>query len=687
MISNVLSFINFIVLPKNFKGDEPTKKFSDRKDILEKILCKINNKSNVIKITGYPFSGKSELLKYLYKISTKKKILLNIGIDTEIAKKYIKRVGRVYYIDWHIPENEIDVLKKELKNLKYSKYKNTIILMDNIGYIDNPTNILELLFSKERENIFVIYTIDFEDPTTIPIKSFSVNDIHELALKYDLMLSVEEENNIYLSTQGNIGLITLILNNYTSQHYLAQLNVINDISVSTQAQRIINGILKDEELKKLAVLCATLNVCEDTFDATKLSQMIGYNISTLDLEKLKSTGLFFQKSKSTYYSNNYISQIIRSIDSLLVDKIVLKLIKYYAKKKNAKALSILLLCKSELTNTEISQIKNALVDNSVIDNIVNLNFIMKIGQVFKENQRIDFSATKKLKDLKEELIYQYAYALLYVGNYKEAYDIVEKNDSDKLLYLKADLAHLQNNYDNAIGLYTIIINNKSVNYEMANIKLAHCYKHEGAFQEALTMLVNIENNENMPFNVKLRSKTDSLSLYILLNDFTALDNKIQEINLNLTDLKEYQLATLKRYNAVLFAYRNSYELAMEEINFAIDICNKTNSRLKYNCYYIRGEINRHYRKYRQALKDFIQCYKVTLWNEDYNLRSMAVVAVELIKNESSIDILDYDMSKLLKICNQNNMPYNAKLLEILLQHKISNIPISENVKNAYLIVP
>ena len=517
LFSSILSFINFIVLPKDFKGDEPTEKFSDRKDIIEKIFCEINNKSNVIKITGHPFSGKSELLKYLYKLSTKKKVLLEGGIDKDIAKKFIKNVGRVYYIDWNIFDNKTDILKKDIKNMKYSKYKNTIILMDNICKIDNPINILELLFSKKGKNVFVIYTINFEDSKTIQIECFNVHDIHELALKYGLTLSLEEENNIYTSTQGNIGLITLILNNYTSQRYLAQLNVTNNVSISTNARNIINGILKDEKLKKLAVLCATLNFCEDTFDAVKLSQMTGYNISELDLESLKLTGLFFKKDKSTYFSNDYISQVIRSTDSPLVDKAVFRLIKYYTEKKDAKALSILLLCKNELTEKEINQIKNTLIDNSVVQNMIHLSFIMKIGQVFKENQRLDFSASGKLQDLKEELIYEDAYALLHVGNYKDAYDIIGNNNSDKLLYIKADLAHLQNNYDTAIGLFTIIINNNDADYEMANIKLAHCYKHKGAFQEALTMLGNIEKDENMPFHVKLRSKTDSLSLYILLN--------------------------------------------------------------------------------------------------------------------------------------------------------------------------
>ena len=79
LLTSILSFINLVVLPKKFKGTAPTDKFSDRKEIIRKVFQAINNGNNIVKIAGNPFSGKSELLKYLYKITTKRKYLLSAG--------------------------------------------------------------------------------------------------------------------------------------------------------------------------------------------------------------------------------------------------------------------------------------------------------------------------------------------------------------------------------------------------------------------------------------------------------------------------------------------------------------------------------------------------------------------------------------------------------------------------------
>lgn len=685
LLTSILSFINFIVLPKDFQGANPTEKFSDRKDIIQKVIYAINDKNNIIKITGHPFSGKSEFLKYLYKITTKKKYLLDAGIDKKLAEKVFKSIGCVYYIDGDLFAGEIQTFIKDIKGLSYSKRKSTVILLDNIYKLDNPSNILEILFSKKKKKIYVIYTINYDDMNTFSLGEFGLDDIYELSKKYGLTLSSDEVNNLYKSTHGNIGLISLILSNYNSQNYINQLNTVKDLEISIIARNIINSILVDTDLKKLAILCATINFYENTFNASMLSQIMGYNISILDLTKLQATGLFSQKN-NVYYSSDYISQIIRSTEYQMVSQLVPKLIKYYSATKNDKAICILLLCKSKLSEQECIHIKDILVTNSLKHSTDNLGFLLKMGQAYKENNTLVFSLSEKHSELEIEIIYQYASALIYVGNYKEANEIISNNSSTKLLFMKADLAHLQNNYDDAIGLFTVVINSNSSDYQMAKIKLAHCYKHKGYFNEALTMLNNIENDECTPSYIKLRAKTDSLSLYILLKDFKGLYNKIQEIVFEISQLKNYQLATLKRYNAIFLAYENKYELAIKEINQAIDICNKSDSRLKYNCYYIRGEIYRHVKNYKQALNDFLQCYRVTLWNEDYNLKSMTVISLELIKKEMPNDI-DCNIPELLKICKQKNMPYNAELLEILLQNKTLNKFFSEDIENTYFIVP
>lgn len=669
LLTNILSFINLIVLPKKFSGLYSTDKFSDRKDIILEILREVSNDVSIIKITGYPLSGKSELLRYLYKITSKKKYLVKSGIDKKLANKLYKTIGRVHYIDGEMFSGEIHVLVDSIKHLSYSKHKKTIVLLDNIYKLDNPYKILEILCSEKHKDTSVIYTVNYDDVNTLKLNGFNHEDIKEVALKYNLNLSSEEINNIYLSSNGNIGLISLILNNYNSQNYIGSLNLINDSEISLKAQSIIKSILHDKDIRRLAVFCATINLCENSFNLLELSSIMGYNVSALDMDRLLSTGLFFYKN-NTYTSSDYISQIIRSIDYKTVSQIIPNLIKYYSNKDNAKATSILLLCQQQISIEEAEKIKLIISTYSLKQSVNNLTYLLKIGQVYKELNYLDFSLSEKHEELREEIIYQYINALIYIGDYKSAKKILEDNVSPKLLYTKADLAHLCNNYNDAIGLFTLIINNNYSEFHMAKIKLAHCYKHIGHFGESLAMLESIEKGKDNPKHIKIRAKTDSLSLYILQNDFSGLRNKIDEITSFQPELKDYQIATLKRYRAVQLAYDNQYCKAISEINEAIEICNKSDSRLRYNCYYVRGEINRYFNNYNEALKDFLQCYRTSFWNEDYNLRSMAVLSIELLEKYIVCDTPNYDIPQILKKCTQYNMPYNANLLEILLQNKI-----------------
>ena len=66
---------------------------------------------------------------------------------------------------------------------------------------------------------------------------------------------------------------------------------------------------------------------------------------------------------------------------------------------------------------------------------------------------------------------------------------------------------------------------------------------------------------------------------------------------------------------------------------------------------------------------------------------MSILSLELIKNRIDINIPFCDIPELLKICNQNNMPYNSKFLEILIQCKTLNRSLPEEWENIYFIVP
>lgn len=684
LVTSILSFINLFVIPKKFLSYYSTDRFSDRKQLLNSIFAEINNGNSVIRITGAPYSGKSELLRHLYNIINNKQLLNKTDINIDLANKVYKKIGYVHFIDGERYIGNTQLFVKDIQNIFLKKRKINLLLIDNIYKIDNPNSILELINEKTYYTVIVIYTINHDIPKVYQLKPFEKKDIYELSSKYNLELSPSEIDNIFLSTQGNVGLINLVFNNYCNQDFIRVLNCVDDYEISIKAQRLIDTILKNQGIKKIAMVCSALNLCENSFDVNMLSQIIGYNISSIDMTKLVSTGLFTNE-KNKYYTNDYISQIIRSIDYKTINRIVLRIIEYYKSEKDDKSISLLLLCKGSITESEVNQILRTLDNHSLNKSNNNIGYLMKMGQIYKEMNNIDFSSSSKHKQLKEKIIYEYANSLMYIGDYVAAKRVLADSNSPKTMFIKADLAHLQNNYDYAIGLFTVIVQNEYSNYHMAEIKLAHCYKHKGLFNESLEMLNSIEKDS--PNRIKLRAKTDSLSLFILLNDFSGLREKIHSIFIDYTKLKDYQIATLKRYNAILYASDNQYDMAIKEINEAIDICIETDSRLCYNCYYIRGEINRHFDNHEKSFDDFLHCYRVSLWNEDYNLRSMSVVSLELIKHHIKHTLPKYDISEILDACDNHNMPYNLKLLKTLIHFNIINKPLPDSYVNTYYIVP
>lgn len=316
IMSNILSFVGLFVLPKDFSATPPTKQFSDRKLATEEVLNYIADNKNIIKIVGQPLSGKSEFLKYLCVVFSKK----NFFVSSK--KAAIKRWHRIYYIDVDMFIGKTDLLLEAIEAITSNKIRQIFIIIDNIYKIDNPNIILDKLFSQEKENLFVIYTTpDSTDSKAIHLSSFEKNDIKELSEKYNIVMSEEEITNLHLMTQGNVGLITLILKNYQENSYIKSLDINENSSMFAQARKIVKGIIKNSESEDLCILIATINYCEKHIDSKKLSRILGFNVQNIDLINLKNYGLLTQRD-NTFLMSDYIAQLIRSTNYIKVQEYI-----------------------------------------------------------------------------------------------------------------------------------------------------------------------------------------------------------------------------------------------------------------------------------------------------------------------------------------------------------------------------
>lgn len=662
LLTAIYNYIG-IVVDKRGAIDFPTKNFADRKELLKKILYKIKDKTPIIYVSGSPRSGKSEFLRYIAYMIKNINVLNSLGLTEKESSEISRSIGKIYFFDSLIYAESHDNLVRDINKIRLNKKKITLIIIDNFAVYNNPINLTDGISYKKGNFIIICDADECDSCDLIKLTNFKEKDIAELAEKYNYNISQDEISNLFTYTNGNINLCNLILKNYNSMNII-QLNTLKkNMSLADKTYNIIKLLTKNDNLLEIAIVCSFANLCEKNISQTTISKVIGFCLTDEKIYKLVQSGLFS-------YSNNqietidYICYIIRQYNQESSQTHINKLIKHYRNCQNEKLSSILLLATNTLTKEHVKEIDSTLSNHLFTNDTSNLDYILRAGNALSNNFVIDCNNIE-VKTLKNKLLEEYAKALIFVGRYKDAQCVLDGLEL-KNLELQADLFHLLNDYDTAIGLlsgYECIQDSKTKFNIM--IKIAHCYKHLGQFKDGRILLENVINNHNATEKTKIKANIHLLAFLILVNDFESLKSKLTIIQESLNYLSEDQLATFYRYSAVLLAENSDYANAISQINKAIKITKNNSSRLLYNCYYIRGEINRRFNKYDIAIKDFLNVEKAALWNSDINLGSMAILSTSFIKTNNSLYVKK--LQKMLDSCKCKNMAYNVQLLEQQLQ--------------------
>ena len=267
-------------------------------------------------------------------------------------------------------------------------------------------------------------------------------------------------------------------------------------------------------------------------------------------------------------------------------------------------------------------------------------------------------------------------SILYTGKYEEAQEkldifqkdynyIFEKNNDlfFKYTLIKSDCEHLLNNYQIALDVLSLIELSKfhfmNKNFEL-ELNKAHYYKHLWKCNDALEILHTLKNESySSMLNALgiLAAKYFIDDLYVPNVDYDSLHefNNYYKLAENSTlPHKDDDSIKLKRYSVIydFYSKEKSFEELFNSINEVVSLYKAQNNRLLANAYFIRGELNRLYNNYHQAIIDYKKCLMVTYDNNIIIQVNLIIYYLRHCKNiELNFDLLTY--KEIQDICKKN----------------------------------
>lgn len=276
----------------------------------------------------------------------------------------------------------------------------------------------------------------------------------------------------------------------------------------------------------------------------------------------------------------------------------------------------------------------------------------------------------ELNDIQFELFKgEYSLAKKALDDFGRRYKRELPNNNDlyfKFFIMKSDCEHLLNNYQNALDILMPLKKKELGCYNINNkvdILEAHYYKHLWQCDKALIILQAIQ-----AFNIC--GLTDSLGILVakyFVDDLTVPNTKLNSLAVFLktfemckeSSLKksDRELSKIMRNESIYLYYKEKYtrKEILEPINSVIEKYQKENNRLLANAYFVRAEINRLFRKYKDTLLDYNRCLTQT---EDNNIKIQVNIMKYYLATIKNVTIFKSDShlakEQISELCKNKN---------------------------------
>lgn len=251
------------------------------------------------------------------------------------------------------------------------------------------------------------------------------------------------------------------------------------------------------------------------------------------------------------------------------------------------------------------------------------------------------------KILQYKLKYERANLTHFLGNYNAAYDELE--------LLLAEICNDQIFIDTSIGeiLYTDIV-----------LLQAHVKKHQGAFDNAAALLMNVtESHRSIPW-LRAHFSIDILRLNELVQPTRDWDILLDNLLLKMDAFNEKRKIRnsdyyfYEAYYPIVCFYKSKFDksiipdlIKMEDR--AIAYYEKEERRYLTNCYFIKAELYRIVGDWKNAEEFYTRCYNIFCHNGDKDILYLVAIACKCLQRFEKIQLsIPFDWDSAIAECKK-----------------------------------
>lgn len=252
--------------------------------------------------------------------------------------------------------------------------------------------------------------------------------------------------------------------------------------------------------------------------------------------------------------------------------------------------------------------------------------------------------------------------------------------------LTAKLYHLQNNYEESIAVYLILLNDTRHNKDFEKYEakclwgIAHSYRHQGKeldlaikyYDESIRVAKRLNRKSEI-----IKSMREKLTIYLCRRQNNAARKLYRKIAVEVHALPESSYSGTKasflkskaQYLSVV--EENHYNLQYELLSKVLADYRFQRKRLQYNLYFQIGEYYRRLNELDLAKENFKIAISFSKKNLDHNLETLSQIALiicDICSNSIHQQSAEIDIVCCIETCQQFDLNTNKLLAEMLLAY-------------------
>lgn len=703
--------------------------FADRDTSLDDLALKFQGGTKVVNVYGKRGIGKSAFLRFFCDCVNHKIGRENFGRKMHI-KKIQKLKGKAFYFHLSgegtrsIDEQIISqipwlgsTLTEIANNLsRIIKRKKIFIVLDNInnaGLSKEIEGIIDIFLSYSANYRIVVGSIekqpllnimDVHEFSHIELPTFNEDDIFDFAKRNSKSISSEYFKKILDFSDGLPIFVSLLLNNDVT--VLSSITYDKD-RMDNYLGRIIDDL--DNPLCLIAQYIGFLSVTKPVLACHDLKEF-GLDLPAGCFERLENCSLieFDSKAQTIKMHELFRDYICRRFCSRT--DIIQQIYEYYCRVGQVyEQIYYLIMIENEARDkTIIRGIQSAIEEE-------NFAFLLMVGEHYKRLYDWNPAVSNMSDETFISVVHGYLEGLIGVGNYPAAREVIDKCKISartpktdlqfRFSMLTAKLYHLQNNYEESIAVYSILLNDTRQNKDFGKYEakclwgIAHSYRHQGKelniaikyYDESIRVAKKLNRKSEI-----IRAMREKLTILMCRRKKNAAKKLYRKISTAVRGLPEDSyygtrvsfLKTKAQYLAVIEG--SHYNLQYEILSNVLADYKSQRKRLQYNLYFQIGEYYRRLGNINLAKENYEIALSFSKKNLDHNLETLSQIALiicDICSNSVNQQSAEADMTNCIEICQQFDLNTNKLLAEMLLAYiqeiSVDGFVVSEFARLGY----